>query len=107
MGELFKSLCKTVPIIIPYLRGYSGITQMRNFCFPKNSTKKIKLCSFLPYLFILITRSVTAYIVNRVLEIYLPHFDGLNFVDKNIKNWFRVKLNLETPNYFLKLIFLQ
>ena len=72
---------------------------MRNFGFPKNSTKKIKLCSFFALSFHL-TRSIAAYIANRVLEVYLPHFDGLNFVDKNFKNWFGVNLNLETPIFF-------
>ena len=41
---------------------------------------------------------------NRVPEVYLPHFEGLNFVNKNLKNWFAVNLNLETPNYFFFLL---
>ena len=40
------------------------------------------------------------YIANRVLEVYLPHFDGLNFVDKNLRKWFAVNLNSRLPNYF-------
>ena len=57
---------------------------------------------FLLYLSIL-PGLIAAYIANRVLEVYLPHF-GLNFVDKNLKNWFSVNLNLETPNYFFFLL---